>query len=234
MGAKQIWLSYPLAVDDPRPPAIPAPELSDLYTVAKDGANVQILRVASHTGTHLDAPRHVISDGAVITDFPPEELLFERPAVIDIATGDGKTVTPDDLSPFARKLTGADLALFRFGYGKIRSRDPVRFSHRCPGFGVPAGRWLREQAPSLRAIGLDVPSVACIAHLDETMTVHEELLGGTNRRFLIIEDMDLDHDLTQLTRVQVCPWRVHGMDSGPCSVIGYLEPGVSMGVAQTR
>jgi len=46
---RYVWLSYPLAIDGPRPPAIPAPELSALYTVARDGASVQILRVANHT-----------------------------------------------------------------------------------------------------------------------------------------------------------------------------------------
>ena len=35
---RYVWLSYPLAIDGPRPPAIPAPELTDLYTVARDGA----------------------------------------------------------------------------------------------------------------------------------------------------------------------------------------------------
>src|SRR5213075_669305 len=72
---------------------------------------------------------------------------------------------------------------------------------RCPGFGIESGRWLRKIAPKLRAMGMDVPSVACIAHLDQTMAVHHELLGGPGRRFLIIEDMDLDHDLTGLHEV---------------------------------
>ena len=81
---RYVWLSYPLTLDGPRPPAIPAPELTDLYTVAKDGAGVQILRVANHTGTHVDSPCHVV-DGAVrITDYSPEELIFTQPAVIDL------------------------------------------------------------------------------------------------------------------------------------------------------
>jgi kynurenine formamidase len=92
----------------------------------------------------------------------------------------------------------------------------------CPGFGVEAGRWLRQKLPALRAMGMDVPSVACIARLEETMPVHHELLQGAERRFLIVEDMNLDYDLQRLIAVQVCPWRVTGMDSGPCSVIGTL------------
>jgi kynurenine formamidase len=218
-----IWLSFPLGMDDPRPPAIPAPSLTPLYTVTADGANVQMLTLASHTGTHLDAPRHVIDDGLCITDFSPEELIFTRPVVLDLPIPDAAIVQPSDLEPLAARLAEADLALFRFGYGMVRRQEPARFSTRCPGFGVESARWLRHHAPSLRAIGMDVPSVACIAALEQTMPAHHELLGGAGRRFLIIEDMNLEQDLANLREARVCPWLVRGMDSGPCAVIGVLH-----------
>lgn len=220
---RSIWLSYPLALDGPRPPAIPAPELSDLYTVARDGASVQILRLASHTGTHLDTPAHVVDGGVPITDFSLDELLFTRPVVVDLPLHDAGIVMPDHLAPHEQALRQADLALFRFGYGPVRRSDPQRFSARSPGFGVESARWLREHCPQLRALGLDVPSLATIAHLDQTMRAHNVLLEGPGRRFLVLEEMDLDYDLTSLRSVQVNPWLVLGMDSGPCSVIGVIE-----------
>ena len=72
-------------------------------------------------------------------------------------------------------------------------------------------------------MGLDVPSVATISRLDETMRAHNELLGKPGSRFLIIEEMKLDEDLTGLREVRVGPWLVRGMDSGPCSIVGVLE-----------
>ena len=164
--SRYIWLSYPLAIDGPRPPAIPAPELTDLYTVARDGAGVQILRVANHTGTHVDSPCHVVEGGVPITDFRPEELIFTRPLLVDLHLPDAAVVMPADLEPHAERLQQADLALFRFGYGEVRRRDPQRFSTRCPGFGIESARWLRQTCPRLRAMGLDVPSVAVIACLE--------------------------------------------------------------------
>lgn len=218
-----IWLSFPLDVRDPRPPAIPAPSLEPLYTIERDGANVQTLRLASHTGTHLDAPRHVIVDGLTVHDFSPEEFVFTHPVVVDLPMGETTIVGIGELKPVVGRLKGADLALFRLGYGRVRRENPERYADKCPGFGVEGARFLREECPSLRAIGMDVPSVACIAHLDQTMACHNELLGGENRRFLIIEDMNLEHDLSALLQVQISPWRVHGMDSGPCSVVGMLS-----------
>ena len=218
--SEYLQLSRPLGLTDPRPPAIPAPELSDLYTVAADGANVQILRLASHTGTHLDSPRHVIDDGVQITEYRPEELIFTRIEVVDFQLADAEIVQPGHLEPHAASLQRADLALFRFGYADVRRREPERFSTGCPGFGVESARWLRETCPQMSAMGMDVPSVSTIAHLEETMAAHNELLGGEGRRFLIIEDMKLDRDLRGLSEVRVSPWLVLGMDSGPCTIVG--------------
>ena len=219
---RYIWLSYPLTLDGPRPPAIPAPELTDLYTVAKDGAGVQILRVANHTGTHVDSPCHVVEGAVRITGLRPGRNDLhpsggDRPAVADATV-----LMPSHLEPFVERLQKADMALFRFGYGEVRRTDPKRFSTRCPGFGVESARWLRQTCPELRAMGLDVPSVAVIACLESTMSAHNELLAGDGRRFLIIEEMNLDQDLSRLVEVRLNPWLVQGMDSGPCSIVGVL------------
>jgi kynurenine formamidase len=69
---------------------------------------------------------------------------------------------------------------------------------------------------------MDVPSLACIAELDRTMAAHNVLLGGQGRRFLVIEDMKLDEDLSTLEEVILAPWWIRGLDGGPCLVIGKL------------
>jgi arylformamidase len=221
--ARYVWLSFPLGLDDPRPPAIPRPELEPFLTVKNDGANVQTLRVASHTGTHVDAPCHVVDGAVQITEYAPDELIFARPVVIPMHFNDEAVVRPVDLEPFRKALASADIALFRFGWGEVRKIQPDRFSLKSPGFGVEAARWLRESFPDLRAIGMDVPSLACIAHLDETMAAHNVLLEGDGNRFLVIEDMDLAPDLAGLREVRVSPWLVTGMDSGPCSIVGVIH-----------
>lgn len=218
-----IWLSFPLAIDGPRPPAIPAPSLKPLYTIERDQASVQVLQVASHTGTHLDAPRHVIEDGLTLHDLTPEDFIYHHPVVIDVPLEDHRVVTPEHLQPHLDLLASSDLALVRFGYGERRRKDPAGFCTECPGFGIESAAWLRENCPQLRALGMDVPSLACIAKLEDTMTAHNRLLEGKDRRFLVIEDMDLDQDLSKLVEVRVQPWLVRGMDSGPCNVIGITE-----------
>lgn len=215
------WLSYELDPADPRPPAIPAPVLRPLYRIASDGARVHLLELANHTGTHCDAPAHVIEDGLVIGDFAPAELVYHAVALIDLPLADAAIATPEDLSPLLPQLVDADLVLVRFDRGRQRRDDPDGYACRCPGFGAPAMRLLRERCPRLRAVGVDTPSIACIAHLATTMVAHHALLEGQGRRFLILEDLRLDADLPPLARVEVQPWRVRGWDSGPCTVVGY-------------
>ena len=221
--SRHIRLSFILGLNDPRPPAIPEPELTPFLTIENDSANVQILRLANHTGTHVDAPRHVIEDGLCITDFTEGEFIYSRPVVVDLKLGDKEIVQPEHLVKHLNILKWADIALFRFGYGAIRRSDPDRYSLSAPGFGTASACWLRENCANLRAVGMDIPSLACISHLDDTMQAHNELLSGKERRFLIIEDMNLEQDLNGLIEVRLCPWLVEGMDSSPCNVVGMIK-----------
>jgi len=104
----------------------------------------------------------------------------------------------------------------------VRRTDPQRYSSQCPGFGVAGAECIVKNLPNLRAVGMDVPSLSCIKYLDKTMAAHNVLLGGKGRRFLVIEDMNLEYDLTTLTSVWVAPLLVAGLDGAPCTVIGRL------------
>ena len=217
---KYIWLSFPLDINDPRPPAIPKPSIRPLYTIEKDAASVHILEVASHTGTHVDSPQHVIADGLCLADFKPEDFIYTKPAVIEIPLPEATIVMPEHLECHRSRLINCDIALFRFGYGKFRRENPKGFCTDCPGLGVEAAEWLAKECQNLKAVGMDVPSVACIKYLDQTMACHNVLLAGKNRKFIIIEDMNLSADFSKLVEVRINPWLVNGMDSGPCSITG--------------
>jgi arylformamidase len=219
-----IFLGYPLQISTPTPPAIPPIELAPLMSLDNgDSANVTMIRIASHTGTHVDAPSHVEPQGITISDFGPDELIFHHPVVVNLTLADRQIVQPNVLKPFLPEMIQADLLLFRFGYSEIRQTDPGRYSSQCPGFGIESAQFLRDHLSGLRAIGMDVPSLACIADLDRTMAAHNVLLGGKGRRFLVIEDMKLDEDLSTLEEVIVAPWWIGGLDGGPCIVFGILN-----------
>ena len=215
-----IFLGFPQKMNAPSPPAIPTIELSPFLTIDEDGANVTMMRLTSHTGTHIDAPFHVIAGGLTITDLEPQDFVFENPIVIDLRLKDTEVVQPEHLEPFVEAGQEADLLLVRFGYGPVRRADPDHYSIKSPGFGVASADYLRQNFPKLRGLGMDVPSLSCIEYLQETMAAHHVLLAGEGRRFIVIEDLNLEQDLTGLTKVIVAPLLVESLDGAPVNVIG--------------
>lgn len=222
---KLIWLSYPMSTTAPRPPAIPAPSVSEFQSIEKDGANVQFLQCYNHTGTHLDTAAHVLLNGASIVEFVPEELIYRKIKIIDLTgTADDTVVTPELLEPWFTEPSDADALLVRFGVEDRRKNDHARFSNHCPGFSIPAAEYIHQKMPQLRMIGTDVPSIACIHSLDETMKAHNAFFEkAATPHFIIIEEMKLDADLSKVQTMLVSPWLHEDMNCGPCVIWAQCE-----------
>lgn len=214
-----VWLSYPMSETAPRPPAIPAPALSEFQSIARDGANVQFLQCYNHTGTHLDTAAHVLEGGASITEFAPEELIYHKILVLDLShLPDDTVIEPEHLQALSFDAEVQALVV-RFGVEERRKNQPEMFSKHCPGFGIPAAEFIHKQLPALRMIGTDVPSISCIAHLESTMQSHNAFFEkASTPHFIIIEEMKLDRPLDGLKKLTVSPWMVEGMNSGPCVI----------------
>ncbi len=187
-----------------------------------DGSNILELTLNTHVGTHVDTPRHFIADGLSLTDFTAAEFVFARPACVEVPLGDGELVRAEHLEAHAPAIAGADLLLVRTGHSAVRASDPGRYSLYSPGFIVAGARFLREEFPGLRALGLDTISLACMQHVDEGCEAHRILLGGAGRRFFLFEDMDLSEDLAGLRRVIALPLMVVRADGGPCTILAEL------------
>lgn len=76
-----VDLSQQLEPGIPRPVGFPDPELTVFRTIASgDVINVDRLTLCTHSGTHLDAPRHFFDSGDTIDQMPAECVL--GPAVV--------------------------------------------------------------------------------------------------------------------------------------------------------
>ena len=214
------WLSYPMSCTAPRPPAIPEPKLTEFMSIRETGANVMFLQVYNHTGSHLDTSGHVFEEGVSICEFAPEDLIYHNVRVIDLShLTDDTIVTAAHLKAQLEEGCPADALVVRFGVEEWRKSQPSRFSNHCPGFCEEAAAYIHEKMPNLRLVGTDVPSIACIAHLDDTMNAHHAFFAhAKTKRFIIIEEMKLDEDLTNIHRMLVSPWLFEGMNSGPCVI----------------
>ncbi len=50
-------------------------KMENLYNIKEHGYNVSSLNLGTHTGTHIDAPRHFFEDGTAVDSIPVEKLV---------------------------------------------------------------------------------------------------------------------------------------------------------------
>ena len=58
-------------------PGDPAVTVSPAVTYEKAGFRVCSLGLGTHSGTHVDAPSHILESGAGLDQYPIEEFVFE-------------------------------------------------------------------------------------------------------------------------------------------------------------
>ena len=86
---KFLDVSLPLSGAVPTYPRNPTFDLAPVQRIAAgDSSNVSRLTLGTHTGTHIDAPRHFLEEGAAV-DQIPLELLIGRSRVIEVQSRRG-------------------------------------------------------------------------------------------------------------------------------------------------
>ena len=179
---KLIDLSQPIYDGAPNCPAHPPVQSKIIADHPKDGWRVELLTLASHTGSHVDTPYHKLAHGANLDQIPLER--FTGQAVI----ADFRDARPDQpftSSLLARKL-GVELedriVLFATGWGNKRAKTD-EWLHHPPYLAPDGAEWLMEQ--KIRAVGIDHYSIAGPRDPMNSRT-HEILLGAN---IWIVEDL---------------------------------------------
>ncbi len=170
---KLIDLSQPLYHDCPNCPAHPPVKSEIIADHPKDGWRVELLTLASHTGSHVDAPYHKLAGGANLDQIPLEK--FAGPAVL----ADFRDARPDQpltstiLSQRLRDRPLEDhIVLLATGWGNKRAKSDEWLYH--PPYLSPDGaEWFVEQ--KIRAVGIDHYSIAGSRDPMNSLT-HEVLL----------------------------------------------------------
>ena len=169
-----IDLSQPLYDDAPNCPAHPAPRSVRTADHAEHGWRMEVLTMASHTGSHVDAPLHKIAGGASLSDLPldtfagPARVADLRPLEADAPIG------AVDLERTLSDLLPGEIALLCTGWGAKRARTD-EWLHHSPHLAPDGARWLVER--KARAVGIDHYSIGGCAEPVNSET-HTILLGS--------------------------------------------------------
>lgn len=195
---------------------LPAVEIRRLTDISAGGhVNSSLFQFASHAGTHLDAPLHVLDGGRPISDYPLEAFAGQGCCVsVEKSGPDG--ISPDDLEHCTQHLLRAgDILLLSVGWDRFFDND-VYFLH--PYLTPEAAEWLIEakvKMVGIDALGVDMPSPMRPAGYG--VPVHKLLLSHD---VLIAENLrGLPEVAGRRLNILAHPLNMEGADGAPARII---------------
>jgi len=139
-------------------PALPGFDDVKLYRStqhAKNGVMAHRIRMVMHSGTHLNAPIHLIQRGIGVGDIAMERL-FGSGVVLSIPKNKWETVTVADLEAATPAIEPDDIVVIVTGWHR-KYGDSIEYFGHAPGLAPDAAAWLVEQKVALLAV--DTPQV---------------------------------------------------------------------------
>lgn len=87
-------------------------------THESDYCKVDRLGLNSHTGTHIDAPRHFLEKGKVLTDYPIDKFMGKG-ILLDVSLKrENEAIALSDVEPYLERLKACDIAVFKTGWSQ--------------------------------------------------------------------------------------------------------------------
>ena len=211
---KLIDLSHPITPTMPVYPGDEQPVLKIMGSIDEDGYKDKVITICSHTGTHMDAPAHILKNSMSL-DRLPIEHFFGNAFLINWVDGKSKIIEPENLTEHRDSLEQADYLLIHTGWSKYWGTDDY-FSN-YPVFSPEAADWLKGF--SLKGIGLDTISADEINNSD--LPIHKSLLGSNT---VIVENLtNLDKISCETFTFSCFPLRLEDADGSPVRAVAILD-----------
>jgi arylformamidase len=204
-----IDISLPITPEMPVWPGDPRPTLELMATLEHDGVQLSRLTLGTHTGTHLDAPRHFIPGGRTVDQLDLRALIGPC-RVIDVVQC-GTQITAAQLR--ACQLEPGMRLLLKTANAW---QPPVpTFQPDFVALAPSAADYLC--ALGVRLVGVDGPSVDAWTATD--FPCHKRLLSAD---ILILENLVLRHVEPGIYDLIAIPLNLVGADG--CPVRALLTP----------
>lgn len=147
------------------------PKITIAADKEKDGYSQKHISIYSHNGTHMDAPFHILKDGAT-ADNMPVESFFGKACMADFSEDSNREISLGAIKNFEPKLKISDFLLIHTGWDKKWKTGG--YSNGFPVLSVEAAKYLTNF--NLKGVGVDALSVDPVDSLE--IPVHHVLLGA--------------------------------------------------------
>jgi kynurenine formamidase len=213
-----IDLSQPIYAGMPKIPVLPEVELHPVRRIEEGHPlNISELRIATHAGTHVDAPWHFVPNGKTIDQVPLEQLSGSA-VIVPIHRRAAEPIPAADLEAAPEPIRAGDIVVLATGWGaKFRT---IEYEVH-PYVSEEAARWLVERG--VKMLGLDLITVDLPTSMRPNpfgYPVHHILLEND---VLIIENMtNLEAVAGRRVQLYAFPINIRGADAGQARVVAEI------------
>ncbi len=122
---------------------------------AQHGVLAWKITTVMHTGTHMNAPLHMIQRGADLAAIPVDRL-FGNGVVLSIPKKSYDVITADDLASAKPQVRQGDIVVINTGWHHKYS-DGLEYYGQSPGLSKEAAQWLVDKG--CRLVAVDTPQI---------------------------------------------------------------------------
>ena len=214
---KVIDLTLTVSEKIPTFPGSPKPHFIEWETIPKDGYNLELLFLSTHTGTHIDAPYHFVKNGKKIHEIAPERLVNEA-ILIRIGKNSKRSISKTDIQNFEQKngrIENGSTVIFHTGWQKNLNKE-FYFTEN-PGLSISAAKYLVSK--KINMVGIDSPSIDL--GTDSKFSVHH-ILAKNN--ILIVENLaNLNKIKSNNFHLITSPLKLKNATGSPIRAFGFVD-----------
>ena len=205
-----IDLTHPLHTGSPVYPGTEPPRFDRSASLEDSGHVETRILMHTHTGTHLDAPAHMVAGGATLDQY--DACAFFGPAaLIDVTSHAGPLIGVETLTGHQDRIDEADFVLLRTGWSRRWATDD--YLGAFPALSPEAARWLLEF--DIKGVGVDAISIDLME--STTYPVHHTLMAED---VLILENLtNLDRIEAQRFHLSCLPLAIRDADGSPVRAV---------------
>ncbi|MGZ4049216.1 MAG: cyclase family protein [Bacteroidia bacterium] len=194
------------------------PKFEILNTVEEHGYAELKMDMVLHSGTHIDAPCHILKGTKSLDQFPVD--TFAGSAIV-IPCFDKKEISLEYLHLYEDKISRVDFILFYTGWQHKWNTES--YFEDCPTLTSEAATWLTKF--NLKGIGFDSFSVDKVVSAQkvtpETLPNHYILLG---KEIILVENLtNLNKLPNDIFMFQCLPLNIENANGSPVRAIAMIN-----------
>ncbi|MBA7501977.1 Kynurenine formamidase [subsurface metagenome] len=193
-------------------PGLSRPVFEWLATVEQEGYYLSKITLVSHTGTHIDAPKHYLKSGKPINEISLEKLIGDA-IIVNVEKEPGSVITLSDFKGTENDIKEGDIVIINTGiYRRYGTPD---FTNRYPTIDEEVIQKLIEK--NIKAYGTDALS------LDPLNSDEQNHLALFKKDIPIIENLANLGSITKTRFIFIAlPLKVKDSEGAPCRAVGLL------------